>query len=188
MKIKILATAIVNVFMVQWAQAQIPNPDFENWTSVTKSRPAIWTVFGNAKKVNGIKGGNAVRLQADIQNQNSPGAVIYGNPEQNFSGGTPFAGRPDSAVGFFKIYMQTGDTAWYLVFLKRKGVFISQNIFSLTGTDTSSFKRMAFPINYFDTGKSDTVIIGVSSTNPENIHFGSVVFADSLQLKTGSNR
>ncbi|MBS3914131.1 MAG: T9SS type A sorting domain-containing protein [Bacteroidetes bacterium] len=171
-----------------FASAQMPNPDFENWTNVVKNTPAGWTCFGLNKKVTGIKGGNAVRLQSDPKQQSGPGAVIYGNPDQNFSGGIAYSGRPDSAVGFFKIHMEAGDTAWYLVFLKHKGQFLSQNIFPLYGNDTSVFRRLAFAIPYSDTGLSDTLIIGVSSTNPNNRKLQSVVFADSLQLITGSNK
>src|SRR5690349_10503597 len=107
--------------------AQIPNPSFENWTSVTKFYPEVWRTYGIVTRVPGVGGTWAARLQSDPRDPGSPGAVIYGDPENNFAGGVPCSGRPDSAVGYFRYHILPGDSAWFLVFLKRGGKLISQD-------------------------------------------------------------
>lgn len=168
------------------SRAQMPNPDFEQWTSSQLNFPTVWKTYGVIRKVAGYRGGFAARIMRDPRGGSGPGAVIYGEPENNFAGGIPLSGRPDSAVGYFKVHVPAGDTGWYLVFLKRGGQIISQDIFYLFGTDTGSFRRLAFAINYKDTGRADSVVIGVASTNPNNPRDGGFVVADSLHLTAGA--
>ena len=113
--------------------AQIPNSDFENWDSVTLHNPSGYRIYGTTLKVAGYKSPFAVRIMKNEQLNQGPGAVIYGDPENGFKGGIPGVGRPDSAVGYFKYHLVPGDTAWFLVFLKRNGQFISQDIFIAGG-------------------------------------------------------
>lgn len=167
------------------SRAQMPNPDFEQWTLSQVDFPLGWRTYGVIKKVPGYNNGNAARIVRDPRGGSGPGAIIYGNPDEGFSGGIPLSGRPDSAIGYFKRHLPAGDTGWYLVFLKRKGSIISQNVFYLTGTDTNSFKRLAFSLYYSDTGKADSIVIGVASTNPNNPRDGGFVVVDSLHLKGG---
>lgn len=186
-KIKqILAAMTLVVVAAGSAEAQIPNPDFEGWTSVSQQKPSGWGTYGKAIRVGGFKSPAAVKLMRDYASNDGPGAVVYGDPEQNFAGGIPFNGRPDSAVGFFRCNFVAGDTGWFLVFLKRKGSLISQDIFYLTGNDSSHFVRKAFAIRYSDTGRADTLVIGVASTNPDSSFVGSWVVADSLHFTGGS--
>lgn len=184
MKLRILSIIAVFGFYTL-IHAQIPNPSFENWSSVTKSFPEAWRTYGIITKVPGAGGTWAARVQADPRDPSSPGAVIYGDPENNFAGGVPCNGRPDSAVGYFKYHVVPGDTAWFLVFLKRGGKLISQDIFYLNGTDSLQFKRLSFAINYSDTGIADSVVIGVSSTNPDKPMISSFVIVDNLSLVGG---
>lgn len=173
------------MFCASTAIAQIPNPDFESWNTTTLQKPTGWRTYGFTQKVPGYKSPSALRLKRSLNQNDGPGAVIYGDPENNFSGGIPAAGRPDSAIGFFKLHVVPGDTGWYLVFFKRKGKIISEDIFYLTGSDTSKFNRLAFKINYKDTGLADTVVFGIASSNPNGNMQGSFIIADSLHLVGG---
>ena len=177
--------AIIALTVPGWVAAQIPNPDFEQWQTTTVNRPVSWTVFGRTDKVPGYKSNWAVRITRTADQQSGPGAVVYGNPENGFQGGVPFAGRPDSVVGFFKMHIVPDDTAWFVSILKRGGNIISMHIFELYGGDSTKFVRYAYRLDYSDTGKSDSVILGVSSTNPDKTMAGSWVVADSLHYKGG---
>jgi hypothetical protein len=177
---------VASVLLISSLKAQIPNPDFEQWKATSVSKPTGWRTYGHSQKVSGFKSLSAVRLQRSTLLNDGPGAVIYGDPENGFTGGIPVSGRPDSAIGFFKYSIVTGDTGWYLVFLKRKGVPISQDIFYLLGGDSTKFTRLAFKINYNDTGKADSLVIGVAASNPDGNKQGSFVTADSLHLTGGT--
>lgn len=170
------------------AFSQIPNPDFELWDSVTLNRPAGFLVYGQTTKVPGYKSANAVRIQKNMAISEGPGAIIYGNPNQNFSGGIPSVSRPDSAVVFLKYHLVSGDTAWFLVYFKRDGHFISQDVFKFHGSDTMNFKRLAFAIQYRDTGLSDSLVVGISSSNPNEALEGSFVIADSVHFVGGTGK
>lgn len=167
--------------------AQIPNPDFESWKTILKEMPQGWGIYGTTKKVQGYKSPSAVRIERDMQNLNSPGAVIYGNPDMDFAGGIAYNDRPDSAVFFIKRHLPLGDSAWFLVYFIRNGVKISQDNFKFTGSDSNNFVRMAFKINYKDTGYADSLLVGVSSTDPQNQFQGSFVIVDSVHFVGGKN-
>ena len=162
--------------------AQLLNPDFEQWDSFVRSKPSGYRVYGQTTRISGYNSPYAVRIQRNNQLGNGPGAVLYGNPENGFSGGIPLASRPDSAVGYFKYHIVPGDTAWFLVFLKQNGQFISQDIFKLSGSDSSTFHRLAYKINYNGMGLADSVIVGVASTNPDLNFEGSFVSVDSIHF------
>lgn len=167
-------------------QAQIPNPDFEVWDSFTLNQPEGYRVYGATTRVPGYMSNSAVRLQRDLTLSEGPGAIVYGNPENNFSGGIPVQARPDSAVAFFRYHLPAGDSAWFLVFLKREGQFISQDIFRFGGSDSAAFNRLAYAINYSDTGQADSLVIGVASTNPDEDYEGGFVVVDSIHFTGGT--
>lgn len=166
--------------------AQIPNPDFEVWDSVTLYQPQGYRVYGATKRVPGYMSTSAVRLQRDLSLSNGPGAIVHGNPDNNFSGGIPVQARPDSVVAYFRYHLSAGDSAWFLVMFKRNGQFISQDNFKFGGSDSSAFTRMAYQINYKDTGLADSLVIGVASTNPDEDYEGSFVVVDSIHFTGGS--
>lgn len=180
--ILILTFALLPLFAV----AQIPNPDFEQWQVINRDLPKQWGVYGITKRVTGYNSQYAARLERDMNNPNSPGAVIYGNPDNDFSGGVPFADRPDSVAMFVKRHLPVGDSAWFLVMMRRNGQAICMNNFKFGGSDSTRFVRMSFAIPYSDTGLADTLIIGVSSTDPDNQFIGSFVVVDSIHFIGGN--
>ena len=79
-----------------------------------------------------------------------------------------------------------GDTAWFLVFLKQNGQFISQDVFKLAGSDSTAFHRLSYKINYQGLGSADSMIVGVASTNPDLNFQGSFVIVDSIHFVSGA--
>lgn len=165
--------------------AQIPNPDFEQWSTSLYERPQGWTTFGIVKKVPGFRSNYAARMMRDPRMDDAPGAVVYGQPDNGFQGGVPFVGRPDSLVAFVRYHFVPGDSGLVVAFMKRGGNTIGENFFIYTGTDSAAFVRLAFKLNYNDTGATDSVIVGYASNNPEDTFNGSFLVVDSIHF-TGS--
>lgn len=168
--------------------AQIPNPDFENWTLTNTVLPVGWQPIGLVTKVTpATEGLSAIRFER--QNLNSPGAIIYGNPPQgagDFTGGIPFADRPDSLVANFKYDLPAGDSAWVLFMFKNNGAFISQDMYYITGSNPSSFVRKAFQVNYTSGLTPDSVIIGFTSTDPNKSFVGGYMIIDDVHFTNTS--
>ncbi len=181
---KSLFTAIFAVAAAISAQAQVPNGGFEYWTTTTKDVFSIWNNFGNVTKYTPAQqGSSAVRLQQGTAGTDEPGAILLGNPPTDngpFTGGVPFAARPDSFTGWFQYSHPSGDSSVILLYLKRNGKDISQNMWKIGG-NSSGWTRIAFPVMYQDTGKSDTLIMGIASTDfTDTLHFSSWLAADNL--------
>ncbi len=165
----ILIFAIINCNI---SNAQIPNWNMESWTTTNKDIPSQWLTFGAITKVSpGQTGSYAVKLQGNNSQDfnNGPGAILYGTPNgNNFDGGTPFTARPDSMVCYLKYSIDAGDTAWVIISMKKNGVAISNDLYLYTGSNTSSFKRMSFKINFMSGVNPDTMFIGFTSTIPNS--------------------
>lgn len=172
--------SVISVF----AYAQIPNAGFENWNTTNFTLPTGWTTYGIVTQATPPTGGTyAVRLERNPADINAPGAIIYGNPGGGlFTGGIPFAARPDSLVANFKYDLPVGDSAWVLFMFKNGGSFISQNLDLISGSNPSSFIRKAFAVNYFSGLTPDSLIIGFTSTNPDSAFLGGYVIIDDVRF------
>lgn len=176
------------MFSSLYSFAQIPNPDFENWTTTNTVIPVGWQPIGLVTKVTpATEGVSAIRIER--QDLNSPGAILYGNPPQgagNFTGGIPFAGRPDSLVANFKYDVPPGDSAWVLFMFKNAGAFISQDVYYITGNNSASFVRKAFQVHYTSGLTPDSLIIGFTSTNPNKSFVGGYMIIDDVYFTNTS--
>lgn len=156
--------------MIVRLMAQIPNNDFENWTTISADAPTGWDhSFGHVTKVTDKHSGSfAIKLQADLTGSNSgPGAILVGNSNDgiNFTGGTPLAAKPDSLIVWAKYNITSGDSALVFLLTKKSGQTLSQEWYAITGA-SASYKRLAFKVNYLVSGKTpDSVILAFASTN-----------------------
>lgn len=171
--------SIISVF----AYAQIPNSSFENWNTTNLNLPTGWTTYGIVSQATPSTGGTyAVRLERNPADINAPGAIVYGNPGAGFTGGIPFAARPDSLVANFKYDLPVGDSAWVLFMFKNGGSFISQNLELIAGSNPVSFIRKAFAVNYMSGLTPDSLIIGFTSTNPDSAFLGGYMIIDDVRF------
>ena len=179
-KIYILVLSILSFSI----KAQIPNASFENWTTSTYTVPLGWRTYGKITQAQpSTNGSYALKMERDLTNPNEPGAIIYGNPEGNiFTGGIPFNSRPDSLVANFKYDIAAGDSAWVLCFFKKNGIFISEDMYYLKGSNPSSFQRKSYKINYNSSDTPDSLIIGFTSTNPDANYQGGYVIIDDIHF------
>jgi Secretion system C-terminal sorting domain len=157
---------IIAIIWCNLGVAQIPNWNMESWTTTNKNLPAQWLTYGTVTKVSpGQHGSFAIKLMGD--SQNGPGAVLYGMPtNNNFLGGTSFSARPDSLVGYFKYNISPGDSAWVIISFKKNGVAISNDNYTITGSNINTFQRQAFKIHFGTNDIPDTVFVGFTSTIP----------------------
>ena len=162
---------LVLLFAIIWcnfSHAQIPNWNMETWKTQTTDLPSQWLNYGSISKVSpGQHGSYAIKLQGD--NQTGPGAVLYGIPtNNNFLGGTAFSARPDSLIAYFKYNITVGDSAWVIVSFKKNGIAISNDNYTITGSNINTFQRKAFKIHFGTNDIPDTIFVGFTSTIPNN--------------------
>jgi len=186
MKKLIMLPVILSMMITTWAQ--IPNYGFENWTTHTFLTPSGWNAVGKVTQITpGFSGNYAVRLERDSVNQQMPGAIIYGNPDdEGFSGGIPFADRPDSLVGYFNYNIEPGDSAWVMIYFKLNGTPVSNDLYYITGDHSSGFVRLAFMVNYLSELTPDSLILGITSTNPNGDTGFGYLIADELSFTNTS--
>lgn len=167
MKIQLLIiTAAVGLSGLQKAQAQIPNNDFENWTTLSQEKPEGWTLALGISKLTDKKSGNySVKLQGDTKEE-SPGVVLLGQTDEGdvFWGGAPFTARPDSIIFWAKYNIANGDSAMFYLQLKKLAQPITARWYKFNGV-SNNFVRMAFKIDYTAAGNPDSIILGFVSTN-----------------------
>jgi len=183
---KCLLIAAGLVFLSIGLFSQIPNAGFENWTTVSIDKPSGWQfIMGKVSKVTpGYQSDYAVKLQVDT-NMQSPGVVMYGFSDngEDFTGGIPFVGRPDSLYGYFKYNIQAGDSAAILLMLKKNGNPIAMNWFTIKGAHETDFQRLGFKIQYSNTIEfPDTLILGIASTLNETEHNKGYLIVDDISL------
>lgn len=144
----------------------IPNFDFELWRTDTLDVLKEWSIVNNAIKGVSYDGSTSAVLQkSDIE---STSAIVAGQIGDNGpEGGVPFSQRADSVVGYFKYELESGYDALGLLFMKKEGNIISQDIFSFQGSSGGQFIRKAFAISYPDsTIVPDSLILGFVNNNP----------------------
>jgi len=151
---------------------EIPNFNFELWDTISATVPDTWDLkLGSFSQITqSCHGDYAIRLSNDTVS-NNPGVILIGNSEdgQVFYGGTPFASRPDSLIGCFNYSIPANDTALIMLFLKKQGVFISNNTFKIYGSSSGSYNQLKFPLHYSSTEMPDSMIFGIVCTD---IRFG----------------
>ncbi|MDP4267317.1 MAG: T9SS type A sorting domain-containing protein [Bacteroidota bacterium] len=169
--------------------AQIPNNGFENWNSTEKLD--TWNFIGQITKETPSQSGNyAVKLQPKQLGNLLTSAIFIGSANtKGLSGGTPYTQKPDSIKGFFKYDLPTKDNAQLLILFKKNGTPINYNLFSIKGTNTSSFIELGFKLSSFPQGLSpDSVIIGISTSpfGSSNTSPNAFLIVDNLRF-TGNS-
>ena len=172
----------------------IPNFDFEIWDTTLVNLPDFWNISG-AKITQyspACHNNYAVKLQNDSVNPDEPGAILIGYTDagQSFTGGAPFNARPDTLIGCFNYDILGNDTALIMLFFKKQGTFISNNLFKIFGSSSGNFVDLKFPIQYSSGEIPDSLIIGITCTdyrNHQQLPIGGYLIADYLQF-TGTSQ
>lgn len=170
---------------------QVPNSNFELWTSTSFETPTDWfatfsdtMAFQIEKTTDHFKGNYAAKLITyyidSTRSINFTTNGIIG--EGGFSGGKPYNNVLDTVCGYYKYYPQGADTAQVIVILKKNGVMI--NMIGLPLFANTQYTYFQFPV--YSAVQPDTMIVIINSSvwesKPEND--GSILYIDELQLKS----
>ena len=175
-------------FQFYTGQPEIPNFDFENWDTTTIDFPDEWTKAGGiiSKYSPGCSGSYAVKIQ------NTPDGDFYGRGilmmgfvGDAIFGGVPFNVRPDSLMGCFNYNIEQNDTALIVVFLKKNGNLIVNDMFLIHGNSNEDFVNLSFPIHYQTSDIPDSIIIAFACSDMRyfnNHPLTSYLIADNIRF------
>lgn len=188
----LLCGLILFTVLVNMAQP-ILNPDFENWTTINYEEPTPWSTSNgdnirngtpiSVTKVAGISG-FAIRMETRAIGNDTSSAYISNTPGDPISGegGLPYSQLPTAIEGSYRYNLGTTDTAIFLVFFKKNGAVISNDVFKIRGTGSQSvFTPFSFSLSVSAT--PDSVIIAAASSNAitnVGIQNGSFLELDNL--------
>ena len=103
-------------------------------------------------------------------------------------GGVPLtvSVRPDSVAFFLNYSVEAGDSALFLILMKKQGKLLTKftdseipSFYKISGNSGGLFKRMAYKIKYDSIGVPDTAIIGFATTN---LFIGKSKFINNLLI------
>jgi len=159
----------------------IPDADFEKWNSLSYSFPVGMQTSGTVTQVNpGFRGNYSIKIQGS-QDGIQAGSFGYGSLNgAAFSGGIPFASRPDSVTGYFASHIALHDTAWMFVILKSGGNIIGSDSVFITQSNTAFYSKFKSPLHYRSATPPDSLIFLVFSTCPRHINDSTYLLADEL--------
>lgn len=189
---KILLFSIALLLANALRAQTIPNGGFENWNTTNYETPDNWNTSNReyiedggpvtVTKVPGVSG-FAVRLETIITPPDTFVSYIINSDGDPFAGvgGVPFSQLPTAFTGSFKYDIGAGDTAILLVFFKKNGAIISNDMFKVYGSQ-STFTSFSFPLNVSIV--PDSVIVGATSSdfisNNASVANGSYLELDNL--------
>lgn len=160
---KFLLLFVSMAFAANVSAQQLPNADFENW--LTDNKPTSWFVvdtmglFSTFKTTDAASGTYAALLKPldttiimfDVV---IPGIISLGpiNPIAQTTGSVPFAFRPDSLIGYYKLPAATDTLIAFVLLTKFDSV--AGNVDTIGGfyeellIGDSNYHRIAIPLEY----------------------------------------
>lgn len=186
-----------------FAQTQISNADFENWTgdAGAKDRPVDWEQLNHTlpspldafvpqtcfKTQPGYNSSTCLRLltvstfQGPANGIATTGTIDYNN--QIVTGGVPFTDRPDSLTGYYKCSPASGDNGTVeITLMDNAGDTIGRALFATPGTAVSAWTYFSVPVVYAVSSAPDKAVALVSSSNGYTAVVGSEITVDQLHL------
>ncbi|MBN8703950.1 MAG: T9SS type A sorting domain-containing protein [Bacteroidetes bacterium] len=173
---------------------QVPNTDFEQWTTVSIEDPTSWSSgFMNSFSYV-AEGAPFVEKTTDKYKGNYALKMTTRHSTSSFGfyemmNGNPFSGRPsfpyttqfDSLIFYYK-YMPVGSDSATVVAAASKLTNYVGVVFAYLDS-TSTYKRMSFPLNCAMV--PDSLFINIlSSHTPDSTNNGSVLIIDEIHMKS----
>jgi hypothetical protein len=182
-----------------------------NWNSIKNTdggkatnRMAPEVISRTESKHNGA---NAIRLINEstmgiVANGMLTNGAIHGNIDKEksfvYSDSTKkefctrFSSRPDSITGWYQYAPQGNDSAMVVILLHRgyitlpdhgtKNNWVGGVKLILPGTESDIWTRFSAPLQYFNDGKPEFILVVLSAGNRKQAVEGSVALFDDLQL------
>ncbi len=170
-------------FQSLYAQAPIPNGDFEQWN---EGAPVGWlvtnlkndtTVMQTSDAYSGSSAvqGSVINLEGFAQ---LPPSAITGSGSVH---GFPYTDHPNSFTGYYKFNPVAGDSISILCVLKKNGTGIGGGGF-FTLSATSSYTAFSVPIEWLSNDSPDTAIVSISIVTQSigTANVGSTMEVDDL--------
>lgn len=198
--------------VIMQAQNEIPNPDFENWTTGgfpligTYENPNGWGTINSTTYVVGIqtvtkatqpqfvKSGNyALRLESYFfapLNRPAQGGAATADiniANESLEGGVPFNLRPSALQGWYQYYPVGVDTATMAILLSKwnfaLGVKDTVGYALLRTSDPiAGYTQFTAELEYFLEEDPDTMIVGFVCSGQFEPGIGSVMYVDDISL------
>jgi len=195
-----------------FAQNEIPNPDFENWTTGgivilgTYENPDGWETINATTYALGIQtvtktsdpqfvksGNHALRLETFFfapLNRPAQGGATTGEInilEETIDGGVPFNLRPSALQGWYQYYPVGTDTATMAILLSKwnTDLGVKDTVgYGLfrTADPVSEYTQFTAELEYFLEDDPDSMIVGLVCSGQFEPGIGSVMYADDLSL------
>ncbi len=192
-----IITQIILIFLIGYnasAQQQIPNGNFENWTSDEADGWNSLPIYTAEQTNDIVQGNSAIKLiSQSILGQLFPGLITLGEIDinsQSLTGGTPYSDRPDGISFFFKYQASGIDTMFFGAFLtKWNDNTLSADTIGMTGYLNSDnydlYTEINLPFIYSSDINPDTLNI-VFTSSGFNGNAGSTLYIDSLSMINGA--
>jgi len=212
---KVGSTLTIDSINFKHSTQQLPNNDFENWTTITGSQdPDGWGTNAGlypaynapvlvTKTADAHSGSSAVKLISTIGVNPLPfgtgasdticGTLVYGMKVGQQSAKLPFPYKPDSLSVYVKGTVATGFSSNYnyiFALLSNKGTMMGMIFYQMTAS-LSSYTRISSPVYYFDnTLTPDSATFVIYTSNYQITYPGNEFYVDDLKLvynSTGLN-
>ncbi|HNP47355.1 MAG TPA: PCMD domain-containing protein [Bacteroidia bacterium] len=182
------------------AQIALPNPGFENWTTVSNYEdPDNWHTLNpstafvgvlTATKASGAdvhSGSFAIKLTTkSVFGQTANGLATTGTIDvqnQTITGGIAYSLRPDSITGWFKCTPVSGDNGFVdFVLLDNANDTVGLADFTTPTTSVSTYTYFSVPIVYRNSNTPSISRTTLSSSAGYTSVVNSTMYVDDLQL------
>jgi len=159
----------------------VPNGDMESWgmklhfENPKYMNSSNFDAFIRGGTPNALKstdahyGSYAIKLQSGTRDEDTTfGYFLFGVGNDNgLEGGIPFTEKPDSFKAWFKYNIAAGTEGLVVIFFKKDGVPISQQMLVISSGTINAWTEMSFKLDTF-AGTPDTIAFGIVSANPFN--------------------
>jgi len=143
----------------------IPNWSFEYWTTHKNVFPKHWFPIGFFEK-SACNEGYAVKIKP-LPFDDGLSALVNFDPDR-FTGGAPINVKPTQMIAALRYDMQPEDKAFALIMLKKNGLIISENWYTIQGSSNGLFIDRNFDIEYDINETPDTILMGFVNMDPFN--------------------
>jgi photosystem II stability/assembly factor-like uncharacterized protein len=143
---------------------QIPNWRFENWEHKTQYYPHGWYYYGNIGPTSSYNSSTAVNIYTG---PDSTGSIAFNGipfPGMDPLIGSPFTARPDSVIFYANYNIQTADTGFMLLVMKKNFAQIGESRYPFIGSTGGAYVRCAAPVTYTSGANPDSVLMAFATS------------------------
>ena len=169
---------------------QVPNTDFELWTSISFEAPDTWLIYYNndltpsvSKTTDKYAGDYAAKVTTIFSGGQLINATFNGRQGNSGpEGGHPYTLSVDTLMGYYKYSPTITDTAMVMMQFRKSGIVTGWNVQYLY--PTSTYTKFEFPFDLPTAPDSVSIFLGSSTWNATLANVGSTLYIDEVQFKS----